>query len=218
MKKSVAAFLGLFFLVFAQKMSAQSRFGASIMAGFTASQIDGDAAAGYHRPGWQAGLQAHVLPGGGDSKKEWTLGLRFQQRGSQSGITRSAALIPWFCRLQYVDVPVQFHLKDWAAEGEKRPYHKVAANAGLVYGRLINWKTDEPSIEERLNLANRNDLALVLGASFFATEHLGFRINWQRSLNYIFNPDKHLDSAGNPVINANPLQSKLVDFGILWRI
>ncbi|MCC7507153.1 MAG: hypothetical protein IT259_17735, partial [Saprospiraceae bacterium] len=42
----------------------QQRFKAGIIAGLTASQIDGDESAGYHKVGLQGGLRGVVILGG----------------------------------------------------------------------------------------------------------------------------------------------------------
>ena len=164
---------------------AQPRFRAGAVVGLTASQIDGDRSAGYNKLGFQGGLRVIAALKG---RHEASMEFLFSQRGCQNElIPRDFDLYPFSLTLNYVEVPVQWHFKDWLIEYDdaKLNYYKVSFNAGLSYARLINSKVDDDFYA--LNgvvpdYLKKNDLSLVLGANFFANRHLGFTVRWNRSL------------------------------------
>ena len=71
-------------------------------------------------------------------------------------------------RTQYIDIPVQWHYTDWLINsGEGDEYYKVSVNAGVFYGRFLNYKSSYdagPFLDTRLNAANKNDIGWILGA------------------------------------------------------
>jgi hypothetical protein len=165
--------------------AAQPRFRAGAVVGLTASQIDGDLSAGYNKLGLQGGLRVITRLKG---KTEASLEFLFSQRGSQNElIPNDFDPNPFKLTLNYVEIPIQWHYKDWLIEydEEKYNYYKVSFNAGLSYARLINSKVDDVTLSLN-NVApdylERNDLSIVLGANFWATRHLGFTVRWNRSL------------------------------------
>ncbi|MFM7153100.1 MAG: hypothetical protein ACKOZV_03105, partial [Bacteroidota bacterium] len=114
--------------------SAQQRFRAGAVAGLVASQIDGDLSAGYNKVGLQTGIRVTGLL---TQKTEASMEFLFSQRGSQSELVPGEYdLFPFSLRLNYVEVPVMWHYKDWLAEGSgNTEYYKVSANLGFSYSR-----------------------------------------------------------------------------------
>ena len=82
----------------------------------------------------------------------------FSQRGSQSELVPGEYdLFPFSLRLNYVEVPVMWHYKDWLAEGPgNTEYYKVSANVGLSYSRFISSR-----LKDELNALGHIALALV---------------------------------------------------------
>ena len=183
----------LFLAFFPLILSAQHRFRAGAVLGLTASQIDGDLSAGYNKLGLQGGLRVIARLKG---RMEASMEILYSQRGCQNELIPSDSdPNPFALTLSYIEVPLQWHYKDWLVEFDdsKFNYYKAAFNAGLSYGRLFGSKVDDD-----FNWLNgvapdyleKNDLSLVIGANFFANRHLGFTFRWNRSLVLLYDSRK----------------------------
>lgn len=173
---------------------AQPRFRAGAVLGLTASQIDGDLSAGYNKLGIQAGMRVVARL---QTRTEASIEMLFSQRGCQNELIPSNFdPNPFALTLNYIEVPLQFHFKDWLVEYEKEKlnYYRVSFNAGLSYARLFSSKVDD-DFNWLNNVApdklEKNDLSLVLGANFFANRHLGFTVRWNRSLVLLYDSRKY---------------------------
>lgn len=179
------------FAAFQLTAFAQPRFRAGVVAGLTASQIDGDLSAGYNKLGLTAGLR---VIGRLKERTEASLEFLFSQRGCQNElIPGDYDLYPFSLRLNYVEVPIQWSFKDWLIEGddESENFYRVTVNAGISYSRLINTKVkDELSWLSGVAPAfiKKNDVGACLGFSFFANRHLGFTFRFYRSFLFMYNP------------------------------
>lgn len=157
----------------------EARFGAGIVAGLNASQILGDDTGGYNKLGLQGGLRgiAHLT-----DRSDLYIELLYSQRGSyQKGIIE--------IDLRYVEVPVVITYKDWLDEEEG--YYKVAANIGFSYGRLLSATAEGSKHDDIVDLFNNNDLSFTVGAEFFTRPNFVFGIRWSKSINLLYNKDKH---------------------------
>lgn len=180
--------LGCFLPVF---LTAQSRFRAGIVAGVSASQIDGDNSAGYNKPGLVTGLRVLARLG---TRTEGSIEMLFAQRGSQSEIIRDQYNpFNFSLTLNYVEVPIQWHYNDWLIEGDDASgdFYRVSFNAGLSYARFFSAKFNgEPNGIDRVanGFVKKNDLSLLLGANFFFTKHFGITLRYVRGIGAIYNP------------------------------
>ncbi|MCC6462260.1 MAG: PorT family protein [Saprospiraceae bacterium] len=167
---------------------AVRRFKAGIIAGVTASQIDGDESAGYNKVGLQGGIRGIIVL---KEKQDLSVEILFTQRGC-----RNEAKTPPFFKttLNYIEVPVQWHYHDWPAndESDEPEYYRVHFNTGLAYGRLLDYKDDTDGtiagITPALPFLKRNSVCFLIGASFFATKHLGFTVRYHRAINRLYEP------------------------------
>lgn len=187
-------------------LSAQPRFRAGAVVGLTASQIDGDLSAGYNKLGFQGGLRVISRLKG---RQEASMEFLFSQRGCQNELIPSDFdPNPFALTLNYIEVPIQWHYKDWLVEydDDKYNYYRVSFNAGLSYGRLIGSKVDD-DFNWLNNVAPdylaKNDLSLLLGFNFFANRHLGFTARWMRSLVLLY--DSRKGPQGGKSWNAHSL-------------
>jgi hypothetical protein len=200
-----------FFLMNSIQLEAQNTFGAAIVAGLNASQIQGDASAGYNRLGVRAGLRGLVFLG---DKSEASLDLLYSQRGSTSGLFQDNAAIRFVIALDYVEVPVTFTYKDWLHEDG---YYRVHFTGGLTYSRLFNTRVEEyPIFEEEQENFNLNDFGVRLGASYFVSEKFGISIFYNRSINRLYNNLDHLQN-GVPVFEF-PLVGYFLSFEFSYRL
>ncbi len=175
----------------------QQRFKAGIIAGITASQIDGDASAGYNKVGIQGGLRGIVVL---RPKQDASIELLFTQRGSRN----EAKTPPYFkTTLNYIEVPLQWHYHDWPANdnADDPDFYRVHFNVGLSYARLLGYQDDSDGsiagISPALPDLNRNSFCFLIGASFFATKHLGFNFRYHRAINRLYDPKQQGASFAN---------------------
>lgn len=186
----IIAFIALF-CVATREGFGQQRFQAGIIAGLTASQIDGDRSAGYNKIGYQAGLRGVViLP----KKQRMSIELMYTQRGAQSALIRSAGYADFSLTNNFIEVPVQWHYLDWLDDtDEDNPFYKVQLNAGLAYGYLISSKVDDEgsAISTVIPKFNKNDVSFVCGVTFFTGPHFGLSFRYTKSLGLLYDAVKN---------------------------
>lgn len=150
-------------LLIAQFAHAQ-RFDAGILAGFNASQVEGDSFKGYHKPGILAGffVQTDVAPAIFTG-----LEIKFSQKGARKKIKpKDPEPEKYIMRLNYVDVPVfaGFRTSD-----------RGAVIAGASFGYLISGREfDEYGefVPEDQNEFNNFDLQPFIGFQFDMLDNL----------------------------------------------
>ena len=179
--------MGLSGQLAAQSRQSAQRFKAGVIFGVTASQIDGDISAGYHKVGLQGGLRGIVSL---TQKQDASIELFFTQRGCRN----QPKTFPEFnVTLNYIEVPVQWHYHDWAVndESDDPEYYRVHLNLGLSYARLLDYKDkyELTALSLALPELNRNSVCVLVGASFFASKHLAFTFRYHRALNRLYRPD-----------------------------
>jgi hypothetical protein len=161
------------------------RFAAGVIAGVTASQIDGDISAGYHKLGLTGGINVLAKL---KERQAASIEILFTQRGCRY----QPQLPPYFATtLNYVEVPVSWHYFDWLQAGEsgEPDWYRVQASAGLVYGRLLGYQDkfdDGFGITAALPNLEENSVALSLAGSVFMTRHVGITIRWQRAVTRLY--------------------------------
>ena len=202
MQKNI--FLTLLFFVcclISLKVEAQ-RFKAGLIVGMNAAQIDGDATAGYNKIGIRGGLRSTILL---QDKMDIGIDILYSQRGSQSGLIAGNVVDQLKINLQYIEVPITFNYSDWYQEEDD--FYRVQFTGGLSYGRLFNYNFDGSGLESLTDFLSKDDISLTFGVSYFINESLAFSFRYNRSLTYLFNPEKDEDAP-----NADPLLEKFLSF------
>ena len=172
MKKLILTLL----LLLPLAMQAQ-RIHAYVTTGVTLSQIDGDAAGGFHAVGNVSGVGALTAL---DRNYRWGLSVEalFLQRGAYNN-----SIEPYRggFKLNYVDIPVIFHYQD--------PNGGMLLGIGLAYGRLVRQPHGTlefnplASIPDTSDLTFlKNDLTAVADFRFTVWRGLQFSVRWQYSL------------------------------------
>lgn len=146
------------------------------IAGFNASQVDGDEVFGYHKFGWNVGASA-IIP----LSKHWQIGLEniYNQKGSiqKALYSDSAKNGSYRLFLDYVEVPVLLFYED---------KETILFGAGLSWGRLINVKEYEHGIRvdsTSLNGPyNRNDVNFLLDLRFRLYKKIKFNFRYAYSV------------------------------------
>jgi hypothetical protein len=155
----------------------QRRFKTSVIAGLNASQIDGDNMIGFNKPGINTGLR-----GVAQLSTRWDIGfeLLYSQEGSSSRFDFTGNSSLWRYTLNYIRVPVMLFFSDWRVQG----------NIGLSYARALGVQIIE---DGNINLAatdsyRPDDIGVVVGGTYYFTQHWGINVNWSRSLRSITLP------------------------------
>lgn len=178
MKYRLQCFLLIFFGLMAlgpENIDAQ-KFGGGFILGINSAQIDGDDFYGYHKFGFNAGLNTSY-----DLTEPWQLNIEFlfNQRGSQSSFFRRKGETLKTLTLNYLELPVYLSIMDWKVD---EGYHKIQGFAGLSYGRLFSV-IDEMNIKGGNSESfSKNDIALILGGKLMFTKNLGTSFRYSRSI------------------------------------
>lgn len=183
----------MLFSLTAHSLLAQQRFGAGIVVGINASQIQGDDSAGYNRLGVRAGLRGIVKL---TDKTEFGLDLLYSMRGSTTELVPNNNSLRYVIHLDYIEVPVWISYKDWLAPDG---YYRIQGFAGLSYGRLFNTRVQDVIIleDEQENFA-KNDLSIALGVSYHLSRKFSLGVNYTRSVVPLYNNKKYLNNVGLP--------------------
>ncbi len=146
-------------------------FRASVLAGGSLSQIDGDDLLGFHQPGINAGLRVVAMLG-----EHWRLGpeIIYSQQGAKRN--RNSLNISDFSEfnLNMVELPLMLYFKDW----------RFTAEAGMAYQRLINYRIEDAAGEEVTAdfLLNEDLFAIKFGVTVYLTPAVGVNFRWSRQL------------------------------------
>lgn len=189
------------------------QFGASVMVGGNASQIDGDELAGYNKLGLNMGIKGTAY-----LKGRWELALEmlYSQRGATSN-ANSLIFERRRIHLGYIELPVYVSVMDWLTIDTKGEYYKIRAFAGLSYARLIHAEiTDENTAsgfdENLADALNTSDLGGIVGIGFSAYRNLEFTMRYNRSFLKLYDPQ---DSQG---LTALPLVGYFISFNIVYSV
>ena len=186
-------------LTFQQGSAQDRRFNAAIVAGFNASQLNGDQSAGYNRIGPTAGLRGII-----SLQKNFYLSteILYSQRGSRypTGLNNPTPGAPLKITTNYVDIPVVFTVMDWL--NEESDYYRLHFHAGPAFGRLFKASAEFSPYDDDTNLFSKNDFYMLVGVTYFTNAHLGFTFRYNRSVVLLFSNRKHQQQ-----LNANSLFS-----------
>jgi|GEM_PF-3326544 len=163
-----------------------ARFRLTLLAGFNASQIDGDCSGGFNKLGFNAGGQVNILL----DRTDWvgrfqpSIGFGFTQLGSRtvsndfvSGTSNAECVIidPQRYELAYAQIPVMLHYID----------QRWVFSTGLAYGRLVNFKYSEAGADftdAKEGAYRTNDVNFIAGTTYYVTRNIGINIHWEHSL------------------------------------
>jgi hypothetical protein len=176
-------------------LQAQERFGAGLVLGFNAAQVNGDDMGGYNMVGLRTGLRGTAVL---SEQAHLSMDILYSRRGSASSLTPNNVGFPRKMRLDYIEVPVVYTYKEWLSEDAS--YYRVHFFGGLSYGRLFNLEMEGFGVlEDEADNFHRNDYTATLGATYMVSEKFGLSIAWSRSINFLYNNDKHRNAANIPI-------------------
>jgi len=172
----------LFLLTLGTRVQSQTNtFQAAVVAGISAAQINGDLLAGFNKVGLHGGLRVSV---DFREKLRGSLELLLSQRGSRSELSNSD---PRKIHLNYIELPILVGYKDWL----KDDYYRILFEGGLSYARLFSSNVDVVGVRDQVDEFSENDIAYLLGVTYFSNEKLGYSFRYSNSLNFLLNqPDQ----------------------------
>ena len=197
MKGQFLHFLGLIFLLLfftAESNGQEQRFRAGLVAGLNAAQVNGDASAGYNKLGLRGGVRGIILL---TDITEVSIDILFSQRGAQTERRIGNVAPVRTIRLDYIEVPVMFHIKDWLDEEDD--YYRVTAHGGLSFGRLFRADAFDISVlETEVENFSEFDLSFTLGATYHLSDNFGLSALYTRSFNRLYDNRDFTDAVGIP--------------------
>lgn len=190
--------------------NAQQRFEAAVIAGFNASQIDGDQNAGYDKLGFNCGLKVYARLGKYLSLSPEILVV---QKGSKGRLVGSPvpypfnfAPNPFKLTLNYAEIPVVLHYHD---------KDRAIFGAGLSYSALIGYKRIESGFNTTGSdtpVSNR-ELALVADAALKVRKVFALNLRFAYSLFSI------ADWPMSNIVNRNGVHqvyNNVVSIRVMW--
>ena len=167
--------------------AGQNRFGAGLVVGLNASQIDGDFYAGYDRLALYAGARALIYL---TDRTEVSFELAYSQRGSQSELSPGNTSPPFKLKTDYIEVPIHYHFKDWQVDGDDGDYYRVNVFGGLTYSRLFQSELDDGTPSQNLvdvtDFFQTNDIAANVGFMVYFTSHIALKVQWTGSFTSLY--------------------------------
>ena len=160
-----------FFLLTGVRYTNAQTFRASLLAGASLSQIDGDDLVGFHQPGINAGVRVVALLG-----DRWRVGpeILYGQQGAKRNRNSSNDSDFQEFRFNIVEIPLMLYYKDW----------RFTAEAGVSYQRVIDNTLIAATGEDitATNPFNENLAAIKFGVTLYLTPNLGFNFRWSKHL------------------------------------
>ncbi len=200
MKNSFSTLLILMFLLCMASAGAQ-RFGAGVVLGFNASQIDGDMLAGYNKLGLHIGLKSSVYM---SDRIDLNVEFLYSERGSADPDG------PKKIRLQYIELPILMTYMDWLSDDEE--YYRLHFHGGFSLGRLFKTGIVDDSgvLTSYEDLLRKNDLSLLGGFTYKINQHWGVGARYTSALTRL--------SKGDGSDTLPDLQSYFLSFRIEYSI
>lgn len=161
-------------LIFSSFIAFSQSFKGGIMAGLSASQVDGDTYSGFNRAGLLVGgYVGHDL----SAKVSWQLEMKYIQKGSHKRQNSDAGdFTTYKLRLNYVELPFTINFK-------YKP--KIILDAGLGLGYLANTKEENqngPYPESLLIPFHKFEVTYQLGGYYQFNKRLALNIRFEYSL------------------------------------
>ena len=170
MKKIFLLTIGIFIGALLQAQS----FSGGILAGFSASQYDGDTYSGFHR----AGLIGGVYVGHDISAKfSWNMEMKYIQKGSYQRAEPDYGIPEYSLRLNYAEVPflIRYSILKY----------KLNFEAGLGFGYLASHHELVNNIDadpNNLRPFHKFEISYQLGGYFQIMKKLSVNIRYEYSL------------------------------------
>jgi opacity protein-like surface antigen len=159
----------ILFLLISSNLFAQT-FGGGVLAGLSASQLDGDLSGGYHKAGFCAGVYTNAKL---NNYIDAQLELRYVQKGSNSNSKETE--IPYKSKLNYIELPVYLKYNFW---------DKFSANIGLAAAYLQKATEDKDGVGDEPADPEFNpfEFSGLAGVEYQIIDRLFFNVRFNYSI------------------------------------
>jgi hypothetical protein len=175
----IRIFMALILAIVTARLFPQT-FHGGIMAGITASQVDGDSYAGFNKVGLQGGVYVNtMLVGRLGARME----IKYAARGARKPVSSDDTQV-YQLTLHYIDLPVMLHYDI---------YRITRLELGIVPGYLFDkqGKDNGGRLPESFLVAFRKfDLGSLIGISLILSDRFSLNLRYSYSLLSIRDPDK----------------------------
>lgn len=160
----------LVFIIITGALNGQ-KFGGGILAGFNASQVDGDSYSGYNKFGFAFGAFTTTKIA---EKVSGELQFRYMQKGANKKVTEND-LSQYTSKLNYIEIPVLLR------------YHqnkKLSWQIGPGFGYLFNFSVEDENGPLSNDAISFRDFELLgmAGFQYQVMEKLGVSVTYSYSL------------------------------------
>ncbi|MBK7225808.1 MAG: porin family protein [Saprospiraceae bacterium] len=180
LKLFIIFILGILFSKFGIAQE-RNRFSSGVHAGMNFAQIDGDEIYGFNRFGFTAGILGRAR-----IKNNLELGVEFKYslRGSHYGKNDPPIIN---IKLNYLEVPVLFIVKDWKKEYNDKSFYKMEFLGGFSFGRLISASSSNGIHDD----FKKFDFSWTAGCTYYGTPHWGYFARYTRAFLPIYRYQKN---------------------------
>lgn len=171
----------IFYFLFSSVHAQQFKVG--LLGGIVTSQVDGDTYAGYDKVGFLAG---GFVTKKFSSESKWSASfeITYTQKGSRKvPHPDKGDYSDYKLNLNYAEVPLLLKYNFSAADSSNAQRMKFALEGGLAVGALV-YSNEEIAGGQLPGGTpfQRYDYSIVLGLSYFLTEHIGFDVRTEYSM------------------------------------
>jgi hypothetical protein len=191
----------LFALIWISSVKAQD-FGATLIAGTTFSQVDGDRFGGYNKMGLTGGVEVNRA-----INEQWTgaFQILYIDKGSRRKITEEDLLREIFIlKFSYLEMPLLATYRT----GD------ISFFFGPSIGILLNAKRDTGLGFIEIDDINKMEIATRLGAAYHFNDLWSFNLTHSSSLFRIGNPYQ----GGIYILTRNGLYNRLFNVGFSYSL
>ncbi|GIV34226.1 MAG: hypothetical protein KatS3mg031_1761 [Chitinophagales bacterium] len=151
-----------------------------LVAGFNATQVEGDDLRGYRKFGVNAGAGAFIrLP----RNFSFNFEIVYSQKGSKKGPTaeqQARTASPDKLQLDYIDVPLLFNYHD---KDKQKGKDVFIAGLGVVFNSLVRYEVKYPlKTPTGKDLYHTFGLEVMARVTFVFINHIGLDLRWSFSL------------------------------------
>lgn len=180
MKKQIILLLVSAFLTLGTMKALAQSFNAGLIAGATASQVDGDKYYGYHKLGLTAGAYVNLPV---STHFALQMELKYTQMGAHSSIREQVEFnyLPYNLRLHYAEIPLmlRYDFGHFTVYGKSLDFLTLEAGISLDFLLKHRGEMDYATQYWKLNFFSATG---NIGAHLSLTDHIGVGVRWMYSI------------------------------------
>jgi hypothetical protein len=196
--KMCSFLLGIAFNLILVDSTVQAQgFDAALIAGFNASQLEGDNLSGFNKLGLNTGLRIEYAL---NDRKGIATELLYNQKGSSSTLKAGTPVNVETLTLQYFSMPVYYYLNEW--KHEAYDYYRFQLEGGFMVNRLFGVNSSNSFFNNATQDFNDWDLSLSAGLGYRLGPTWKIALHYERSVTKIYQlPNSDLKGLQSYLIN-----------------